>query len=143
MIRRPPRSTLFPYTTLFRSWVGRDDLLPAGADEVDLRREQLLLGIEHVEHGPRADQRLLLDALERDLVRADLRLEGADRRGGGQQPLPRGGHQLLDAAVRRLELVAPLPDALAAFADPRERGAALVERDRELDAEGRVARPPR
>jgi len=24
MIRRPPRSTLFPYTTLFRSSVGRD-----------------------------------------------------------------------------------------------------------------------
>src|SRR3712207_8871679 len=23
MIRRPPRSTLFPYTTLFRSWAGR------------------------------------------------------------------------------------------------------------------------
>src|SRR3712207_8684268 len=23
MIRRPPRSTLFPYTTLFRSWRGR------------------------------------------------------------------------------------------------------------------------
>src|SRR2546427_5213733 len=23
MIRRPPRSTLFPYTTLFRSWDGR------------------------------------------------------------------------------------------------------------------------
>src|SRR5687767_15410860 len=23
MIRRPPRSTLFPYTTLFRSWMGR------------------------------------------------------------------------------------------------------------------------
>src|SRR3712207_8126472 len=22
MIRRPPRSTLFPYTTLFRSWLG-------------------------------------------------------------------------------------------------------------------------
>src|SRR2546429_2502911 len=36
MIRRPPRSTLFPYTTLFRS--GRDDhaLLRA-----DLEREQL------------------------------------------------------------------------------------------------------
>src|SRR3989442_13820460 len=25
MIRRPPRSTLFPYTTLFRSHAGRDD----------------------------------------------------------------------------------------------------------------------
>src|SRR5690349_23107394 len=24
MIRRPPRSTLFPYTTLFRSWKDRD-----------------------------------------------------------------------------------------------------------------------
>src|SRR2546427_2847383 len=23
MIRRPPRSTLFPYTTLFRSWTGQ------------------------------------------------------------------------------------------------------------------------
>src|SRR2546428_1826623 len=28
MIRRPPRSTLFPYTTLFRSW-----LLPIGGGE--------------------------------------------------------------------------------------------------------------
>src|ERR1035441_4859739 len=25
MIRRPPRSTLFPYTTLFRSWVSPPD----------------------------------------------------------------------------------------------------------------------
>src|SRR3712207_4708362 len=48
MIRRPPRSTLFPYTTLFRSWLAflraaRDDggtvgrpqiwLLPAGGGE--------------------------------------------------------------------------------------------------------------
>src|SRR3712207_7020370 len=32
MIRRPPRSTLFPYTTLFRSAVGplRRDALPGG-----------------------------------------------------------------------------------------------------------------
>src|SRR2546425_1530326 len=30
MIRRPPRSTLFPYTTLFRS-LGVDDLLAVGA----------------------------------------------------------------------------------------------------------------
>src|SRR5256885_12727907 len=29
MIRRPPRSTLFPYTTLFRSF-GRGDFLPPG-----------------------------------------------------------------------------------------------------------------
>src|SRR3712207_3802913 len=29
MIRRPPRSTLFPYTTLFRSW---QELAPIGRD---------------------------------------------------------------------------------------------------------------
>src|SRR5256885_9964763 len=35
MIRRPPRSTLFPYTTLFRSAVlGRDQLGLAETDDV-------------------------------------------------------------------------------------------------------------
>src|SRR3712207_7374554 len=33
MIRRPPRSTLFPYTTLFRSVLGRE-ALGAAANEV-------------------------------------------------------------------------------------------------------------
>src|SRR3712207_6968285 len=36
MIRRPPRSTLFPYTTLFRSLVDRgQELLPAREPAVD------------------------------------------------------------------------------------------------------------
>src|SRR3712207_8132506 len=34
MIRRPPRSTLFPYTTLFRSGRVDDDGIHAGGDEV-------------------------------------------------------------------------------------------------------------
>src|SRR3712207_6996632 len=43
MIRRPPRSTLFPYTTLFRSHERRDDLAVgltrrAVGSEVDDRR---------------------------------------------------------------------------------------------------------
>src|SRR5256885_12294500 len=33
MIRRPPRSTLFPYTTLFRSWLSRRHL-PEGEGSV-------------------------------------------------------------------------------------------------------------
>src|SRR3712207_8097828 len=51
MIRRPPRSTLFPYTTLFRS-VGREDAVDHGielgdvgddgVDEVALRGEARL-----------------------------------------------------------------------------------------------------
>src|SRR2546422_4209252 len=31
MIRRPPRSTLFPYTTLFRSWQDREHRFTCGA----------------------------------------------------------------------------------------------------------------
>src|SRR2546427_7600493 len=40
MIRRPPRSTLFPYTTLFRSLTWRDDreVLRADADGRGRRR---------------------------------------------------------------------------------------------------------
>src|SRR3712207_7687943 len=40
MIRRPPRSTLFPYTTLFRSFRGLGDLLRAGGvgESLDLAR---------------------------------------------------------------------------------------------------------
>src|SRR2546427_9419203 len=34
MIRRPPRSTLFPYTTLFRSQVGQRRL-PGGVEQSD------------------------------------------------------------------------------------------------------------
>src|SRR3712207_8029314 len=37
MIRRPPRSTLFPYTTLFRSVGGR-----VGLDEVVVRHPQVV-----------------------------------------------------------------------------------------------------
>src|SRR3712207_7727592 len=37
MIRRPPRSTLFPYTTLFRS--DGQDLYGADVDPVDVRRQ--------------------------------------------------------------------------------------------------------
>src|SRR2546426_4277238 len=48
MIRRPPRSTLFPYTTLFRS--RRDDAL------------------KHVAHPTRAEELATLDASDRGRV---------------------------------------------------------------------------
>src|SRR2546430_4455314 len=34
MIRRPPRSTLFPYTTLFRSKLSDEDYEPASGEQV-------------------------------------------------------------------------------------------------------------
>src|SRR2546427_7659589 len=41
MIRRPPRSTLFPYTTLFRSQRGRGVHAPAGSAVVDLEHARI------------------------------------------------------------------------------------------------------
>src|SRR5438309_12115614 len=54
MIRRPPRSTLFPYTTLFRSRAGRRDLpvrrrdqLPRDPDgQLSGARERLLVALD-------------------------------------------------------------------------------------------------
>src|SRR5687767_15263151 len=48
MIRRPPRSTLFPYTTLFRSQV-RDQLQRRGAAGIEVRSQpQPGLRVRHV-----------------------------------------------------------------------------------------------
>src|SRR2546426_11156397 len=46
MIRRPPRSTLFPYTTLFRS---RRDAHPVGAEQAGRRLD---LGLAALDRGP-------------------------------------------------------------------------------------------
>src|SRR3712207_8217896 len=68
MIRRPPRSTLFPYTTLFRSVVEDD----GGA-----------AGVQHVEPAGRVGQ-VADERLER---RPDRRVRDAERprRGRGRQ----------------------------------------------------------
>src|SRR5438270_7548042 len=64
MIRRPPRTTLFPYTTLFRSRVedrviaGRrveEDVFDAG--RLELRHEQRATGAAHLAHGGRRDRK--------------------------------------------------------------------------------------
>src|SRR3712207_6888805 len=39
MIRRPPRSTLFPYTTLFRSIVGGGNFMGPLSDKVEMAKE--------------------------------------------------------------------------------------------------------
>src|SRR2546425_7696517 len=48
MIRRPPRSTLFPYTTLFRSQLTeiRKRLVPLIAEQVRCLKEQILPELE-------------------------------------------------------------------------------------------------
>src|SRR2546422_5368829 len=47
MIRRPPRSTLFPYTTLFRSGGYRATLLGRGEPEIERRRGRQRRAVRH------------------------------------------------------------------------------------------------
>src|SRR3712207_6917457 len=66
MIRRPPRSTLFPYTTLFRSLETADDLQSSQREQLQLIRRaagqmnrliQDLLEISSIEAGQLSIQR--------------------------------------------------------------------------------------
>src|SRR3712207_8330657 len=68
MIRRPPRSTLFPYTTLFRS--DEPQRAVVGADEVDPGVGQLLA--QRVQDRRRGVERLAGGLLEGDPA-AELR----------------------------------------------------------------------
>src|SRR5260221_8933278 len=57
MIRRPPRSTLFPYTTLFRSQLGFDDqFIAAAPDDFQL--------VVDVAHGVQMADRALIRSEE-------------------------------------------------------------------------------
>src|SRR3712207_7404160 len=67
MIRRPPRSTLFPYTTLFRS---RGAAAPSAGPESDRRRRR-----ERREAQVRHHQSGLQEQLRRDLSEGALRSE--------------------------------------------------------------------
>src|SRR3712207_9495969 len=72
MIRRPPRSTLFPYTTLFRSTHGRLQRRDAAGD-----RRPDDVGAAAVHLGRALLRRRELVAQELDLLRLD---EGKDRK---------------------------------------------------------------
>src|SRR3712207_7155961 len=78
MIRRPPRSTLFPYTTLFRSDVALldgvqpDDLVAAGLDGLLLGQEAggVVAGALHVARATRSGPDVVLGQVHRDGVHA-------------------------------------------------------------------------
>src|SRR2546422_4706234 len=91
MIRRPPRSTLFPYTTLFRSRVGRSEL----GDVADAH-EQRRGGVTAAHRG---------EALERgEKAKAD-RLDD-----GGDQVRHAPALERRDARLQRLEALAEVGD---------------------------------
>src|SRR3989442_2952496 len=86
MIRRPPRSTLFPYTTLFRSIVGLEEL---GADaERPLDGERRLELRSH--RGRDADQRSAAHVARLATDRVAEALEDAERAQDHRARLGRG-----------------------------------------------------
>src|SRR5687767_14061759 len=115
MIRRPPRSTLFPYTTLFRSaprLAGR----PAGALQ-EVRR-----GAERVGH--RVDDIAAAVAVEVDRRALE---SGRHELGLAERARPRAGERLgphvaaLQDAQRRDQLAAKVALAPAEARDRRQR----------------------
>src|SRR5687768_18371522 len=102
MIRRPPRSTLFPYTTLFRSHDMGLWLRQLGIEE-----RQRLSDMGHIDHA--AIKR------ERQLARAELldgpapvvvAADGAERRDGAQV-----AQHLLRADIAGVDQVVDAPQA--------------------------------
>src|SRR2546422_4245463 len=81
MIRRPPRSTLFPYTTLFRSWA-----YPGGRSRLERvhprHRSRILSVVRHGEpHAPGEPQvswRLLVEEDGLDALGFESDLEALD-----------------------------------------------------------------
>src|SRR3989475_3153443 len=98
MIRRPPRSTLFPYTTLFRSvtYPGPDGQLGT-ADDFTVRNQlHVPVGRPIVVHLDRKSTRL--NSSHSQISYAVFCLKKKKNQG---RPRPRDTHALLDYADRR------------------------------------------
>src|SRR3712207_9266177 len=92
MIRRPPRSTLFPYTTLFRSGAG----VAEGGVEVPVHEDDR---VRHAVEDGVAALLLLLDLAEGALHGGGHRVE---RRGEGTELVPAVGvYALVEVAGRQ------------------------------------------
>src|SRR2546425_7639190 len=121
MIRRPPRSTLFPYTTLFRSAlavgdVDADELHPAAGAVLDVARV-----------GEHRDQ-LAAPGEQVEVVAARVPApERALPEGGRARPLPRGMEVLEGPPA---ELLAPVAEhALGHVVDVEERARGRVHEE--------------
>src|SRR3989442_516070 len=84
MIRRPPRSTLFPYTTLFRSRIPRGGARRVARRASPARRARLLLPLRSLPLRPRWRARVVVQVGPR--LREPPRGVGQAAGGGVQHP---------------------------------------------------------
>src|SRR5256885_4633732 len=146
MIRRPPRSTLFPYTTLFRSRVRLqppDAARRAGEDELILAREPPQRKTEERE-------REAIETVRRPpsppdgRARAEVQVQPHELRGkslphepGGEEPLADLAYEGAALPASQVELGELLRNGRAAFGDPAE-----VPRDGAREPAGTERRNP-
>src|SRR2546422_11665695 len=124
MIRRPPRSTLFPYTTLFRSRARRDAGAsgPARAARGNGRRARPAL--QHVAGGG-----VLPSPGERNRADSRVRRRGGRSRGGAALGGARSRRVVAAARGGRAVLLAPGAQSTGRrFVNPLVRGRGLAGR---------------
>jgi hypothetical protein len=88
----------------------RDRKVVLGGDQLHAVGEQLLLGVEHVENGARADGCFLPDAVESDIGGPDRRFQRDDLCPSGNDLLPGLRCALDHGAARIVGLTYALPD---------------------------------
>src|SRR6266536_6638639 len=120
MIRRPPRSTLFPYTTLFRPRPRFDSKLPGGGPAGGPRpgdRLEATPGLGRAVPAVEARRELVLPAAEPGALPARRaghagRAEGVQPPGGRRRPAaaPREAVRVRPRAARRREVARLRPD---------------------------------
>src|SRR2546429_4481779 len=71
MIRRPPRSTLFPYTTLFRSIGAREVQITPPEHRETCRRRRGRNAVRRIRERRRVDDRDSEGAVVRNLIRSE------------------------------------------------------------------------
>src|SRR6266481_3594643 len=97
MIRRPPRSTLFPYTTLFRSGPPLDEAL---AQELAQHAGQALLGdLQDIEQGGNRHARIATHEID-DAMMGSPKTIGLENRIGFRREIAIGIEQQFDALAQ-------------------------------------------
>ena len=111
--------------------VARDDDVALGADQIDLRGDDVGLRVEHVERGALADLALLDDAAQRQFGGSNQVAVGRHAFLRGGELRPGRDYRVAHLVARDVDLDARLAERFLGLAHLRRDAPALVDRHRE------------